>query len=179
MRRAIFPILIVLAAACSTAPQRLSGRYGLLFEPSLTRSAPGGSFSEQITLALRDRLGSVDVVDSTAAAGYDALIVIRPAGQTVAPAGHPATRGPIVYDREGRPVSPSAPVPHVRLIEFDVVKNGRNVTSGVARLQDEQVLDSIDRSGRADIQPVQRPNGYEQSREVAQAVVSALEGNAN
>ena len=174
MQRALLPLVLLVAVACSTAPQRVAGRYALVFDPELTRSAPGGSFGDQVTLALKDRLGSVEVVDSPSAPGYDAVIVIRPAGTVVAPAGHPAARGPIVYDRDGRPVSPSNPATHVRMVEFDVIREGRTVTSGATRLETEPVLDSIDRSGRAEVRPVNRTNGYEQSRQVAAAIVTAL-----
>ena len=178
MRRTLFPLLLLVTAACATAPQRMPGRYGLVFDSDLTRSAPGGSFSDQMTLALKDRLASVEVVGSPSASGYDAVIVIRRGGTVVGPPGHPAPRGPIVYDRDGRPVSPSNPSPYVTMIEFDVLRDGRTVASGAARLENEPVLDSIDRSGRTAVQPVNTRNGYEQSRQVALAVVASLRRNA-
>jgi hypothetical protein len=75
-------LVLLLAAACASGPQKIAGNYGVVIDPLMTESERRAipSVGDSITRALADRLEHLTVVRSPLATGYDAVIVIRVEG---------------------------------------------------------------------------------------------------
>jgi hypothetical protein len=119
MRRSIAVLVLLLAAACASGPQKLAGNYGVVIDPLMTESERRAipSVGDSIKRALADRLERLTVVRSPLATGYDAVIVLRYGGGNLF--GHSA---------------PKDTLSRFTIVEYEIMRGGSSVGKGEVRL---------------------------------------------
>lgn len=82
MRKRLIPLVFLAIACASASPQKIPGRYAVVFDPRMDqqerRAIP--SVSQSILRGLNDRFASIEVAPSMKAPGYDGIIGIQYGG---------------------------------------------------------------------------------------------------
>ena len=158
--RKLTTLAALLFVACASTP-KISGRYGVVFlDPAIT-PAHTVTPEDAIVNALRNELSTVDVIASSADDSYDAVIVFS--WKSSAP--NYANRSE--YDVNGFPR-------HRRfstLLNYEIVRGGRTVTKGVARIT--PVIEP-EQKGYSPLEDSSLRNSYDQGIQVARQVLKAL-----
>lgn len=174
---ALFLTAILILSACATTnTDKIPGQYAVVIErtPTIrTFAFP----ADEVVAALRERLGNVQLVESADAGAFDAVIVLTP---------HKAMRSHLASSRDTRrTVEPfkrehgvladpdrGRAVQFVQVVEFDILRDGRNIGHGAARFDrsfgnEDKMRDSSPASNHTRL-------NYAAGIEVARAVVKAL-----
>jgi hypothetical protein len=175
---------ILVVTACASAPdKKISGNYAVMVvsDPAARYRAPWGFPVDDVLSSLRERLGTVDLVDSADDASYDAIIVLRPhqpsrwphvtASQTPRPRRE-------VWNKEHSPEGPreaygTGKQRFIQTVTFDIVRGGRTIGKGTARF--EKASHEVD--NRRTAVTTGKQQNYAAGIEIARAVAKALRTN--
>ena len=154
----LLPLLIL--AACASNPNKMPGRYGVMVVDDVTSHPRGLAVIpiEQVVSSLRERLAMVDLVDSTSDPSYDAVVVLRPGAPMPSYLGSSQTR--------------ENWAPRAQVVAFNIVRDGKNVASGTARIERSAEFQDESRTMHP-ITTGTRQN-YAAGIEIARQVVKAL-----
>ena len=121
--KALLLLSLLLLAACASNPNKMPGRYGVMVVDDVTAHPRGIAVIpiDQVVSSLRERLAMVDLVDSTSDPSYDAVVVLRPGAPMPSYLGSSQTR--------------ENWVPRAQVVAFNIVRDGKNVASGTARIE--------------------------------------------
>lgn len=138
----------------------MPGRYGVMVVDDVTTHPRGLNVIpiDQVVSSLRERLAMVDLVDSTSDPSYDAVVVLRPGAPMPSYLGSSQTR-------ENR-------TPRAQVVAFSIVRGGKNVASGTARIERSAEFQDESRTMHP-ITTGTRQN-YAAGIEIARQVVKAL-----
>lgn len=166
--------ILVLSACATTNTDKIPGRYAVVIEqdPAIRTAFP----ADEVVTALRERLGNVQLVESADAGSFDAVIVLTP---------HKAMRSHLASSRDTRrTVEPfkrehgvladpdrGRAIQFVQVVEFDILRGGRNIGHGAARF--DRSFGNEDKMRDSSPASYARLN-YAAGIEVARAVVKAL-----
>lgn len=168
--------ILILSGCATTNTDKIPGQYAVVIQPDpglVTFAFP----ADKVVDALRERLEAVQLVDSADAASYDAVIVLTPhkAMRSHLASSRDTRRTVEPYKREhGTLTDPDAgrAIQFVQVVEFDILRGGRNVGHGAARFErfpndEDKLRDSAPAATHA------RQN-YAAGIEIARAVAKAL-----
>ncbi len=168
--------ILILSGCATTNTDKIPGQYAVVIEQDPTIRTFAFPADEVVT-ALRERLGNVQLVDSADASSFDAVIVLTP---------HKAMRSHLASPRDTRrTVEPykrehgtladadaSRAIQFVQVVEFDILRGGRNVGHGAARF--ERLPNSEDKMRDSYPAGNNTRQNYAAGIEIARAVVKAL-----